>query len=307
MAKGEHIYVTRPLGYTHHGIDCGDGTVIHFTGEPGKKADASIARSTMAQFAQDSIVHMREYSEQDAPLTVISRAESKLGSKDYNLLTNNCEHFATWCCTGRIASQQVRRVSSLTATGAAGAASLGTTAGTLAAVGSVAGVSGSGIMSGLATAGGVIGGGAAVGPLALALGPAAVSIAAIQVGLRKDDTLPDEENHARRDGKVASLASAAAAGAGGMAAIAGMGTVAGTSAAGIASGLAAIGGVVGGGMVAGTVAVAAAPAVLAGVAGYGAYALSRKLRGVKHKKWTPPPPAALEAPAAAVQIEPPQP
>ncbi len=28
MAKGEHIWVTRPLGYTHHGIDCGDGTVI---------------------------------------------------------------------------------------------------------------------------------------------------------------------------------------------------------------------------------------------------------------------------------------
>ena len=62
-----------------------------------------------------------------------------------------------------------------------------------------------------------------------------------------------------------------------MAAIAASG-VAGTSAVGIASGLAAIGGVVGGGMVAGTVAVAAAPAVLAGAAGFGAYVVSRKLR-----------------------------
>ena len=43
----------------------------------------------------------------------------------------------------------------------------------------VAGVSGSGVTSGLAAAGCVIGGGAAAGPLVLALGPAAVSIAAI--------------------------------------------------------------------------------------------------------------------------------
>lgn len=302
MAKGDHIYVTRPLGYTHHGIDCGDGTVIHFTGEPGKKSDASIARSMISEFALDSIVRMREYSQKDDPQVVIGRAESKLGSKDYNLVTNNCEHFATWCCTGRTASQQVRRVSSLTTSGAAGAASLGTTAGVVGAVGSVAGVSASGVMSGLAAAGGVIGGGAAAGPLVLALGPAAVSIAAIQVGLRKDDTLPEGENSARRDGRAASVAGAAVAGAGGMAAIAGLG-VAGTSAAGIASGLAAIGGAVGGGMVAGTVAVAAAPAVAAGVVGYGAYRLSRRLRGIKPKKVTPPQ-AGLEGPPDTPQIEP---
>ena len=157
MARGDHIWVTRPLGYTHHGIDCGDGTVIHFTGEPGKKSDASVARTLMSEFALDSIVHLREYSEKDDPQVVIDRAESKLSSKEYNLVTNNCEHFATWCCTGRTASQQVRMVSSLTTTGAAAATSLGTTAGVVGAVGSVAGVSGAGVMAGLATAGGVIG------------------------------------------------------------------------------------------------------------------------------------------------------
>lgn len=297
MARGDHIWVTRPLGYTHHGIDCGDGTVIHFTGEPGKKSDASVARTLMSEFALDSIVHLREYSEKDDPQVVIDRAESKLSSKEYNLVTNNCEHFATWCCTGRTASQQVRMVSSLTTTGAAAATSLGTTAGVVGAVGSVAGVSGAGVMAGLATAGGVIGGGAAVGPLALALAPAAVSIGAVQVALRGDKSLPKEENNARRDGRIASAAGAAAAGAGGMAAIAASG-VAGTSAVGIASGLAAIGGVVGGGMVAGTVAVAAAPAVLAGAAGFGAYVVSRKLRGIRPKKWTPPP-AELEGPCGS--------
>jgi hypothetical protein len=299
MAKGDHIYVTRPLGYTHHGIDCGDGTVIHFTGEPGKKSDASIARSMMADFALDSIVHMRDYSAKDDSQVVIDRAKSKLGSKDYNLVTNNCEHFATWCCTGRTASEQVRRVSSLTTSGAAAAASLGTTAGVVGAVGSVAGLSGAGVMSALGTAGGLVGSGAAAGPLVIAALPAAVSIGAIQAGLRSDDTLPKDENNARRDGRIASVAGAAAAGAGGMAA------VAGTSAAGLASGLAAIGGLVGGGMVAGTVAVTAAPAVLAGIAGYGAYAISRKLRGVKPKKVTPPQPS-LEGLPETLFVEPPR-
>ena len=29
MDKGDHIFVYR-RGYSHHGIDCGDGTVIHY-------------------------------------------------------------------------------------------------------------------------------------------------------------------------------------------------------------------------------------------------------------------------------------
>ena len=62
---------------------------------------------------------------------------------------------------------------------------------------------------------------------------------------------------------------------------------------GISSGLAAIGGLVGGGMVAGTVAVAAAPAVVAAAAGFGAYVASRKLRGIKPTKWMPAARAAL--------------
>jgi hypothetical protein len=160
-------------------------------------------------------------------------------------------------------------------------------------------------MSALGTAGGLVGSGAAAGPLVIAALPAAVSIGAIQAGLRSDDTLPKDENNARRDGRIASVAGAAAAGAGGMAAVAGMGAVAGTSAAGLASGLAAIGGLVGGGMVAGTVAVTAAPAVLAGIAGYGAYAISRKLRGVKPKKVTPPQPS-LEGLPETLFVEPPR-
>jgi hypothetical protein len=39
---------------------------------------------------------------------VVHRAYTRLGERHYNLLFNNCEHFATWCKTGRTESQQVK-------------------------------------------------------------------------------------------------------------------------------------------------------------------------------------------------------
>ncbi|XP_053382265.1 uncharacterized protein LOC128549517 [Mercenaria mercenaria] len=38
---------------------------------------------------------------------VVKRAESKLGTNDYNPLKWNCEHFATWCRYGKAVSKQV--------------------------------------------------------------------------------------------------------------------------------------------------------------------------------------------------------
>src|SRR6478752_6359340 len=109
MARGDHIYVMRRRGYTHHGIDCGDGTVIHFSGEPGSaKHGACIMRSTSLDFLQGGDLKVREYGRRDDAETTVNRAESKLGATGYHLVKNNCEHFATWCCTGKPASRQVR-------------------------------------------------------------------------------------------------------------------------------------------------------------------------------------------------------
>ena len=107
MAKGDHIYVWR-LGYSHHGIDCGDGTVIHFTGEPLKKTASSIERTPLAEFGKGSRVRTRTYRKRDRPAVTIDRAESRVGFPGYNVAFNNCEHFATWCCTGEFKSRQVR-------------------------------------------------------------------------------------------------------------------------------------------------------------------------------------------------------
>jgi gentisate 1,2-dioxygenase len=101
MARGDQIYVMRPLAgldslYQHHGIDCGDGTVIHYY----KPGEAEISRTSYETFAQGKPVYTKQYTTSYVPDVVIDRAESRLGERQYNLLTNNCEHFATWCKIG---------------------------------------------------------------------------------------------------------------------------------------------------------------------------------------------------------------
>ena len=122
MADGDHIYVPRGL-YTHHGIDAGDGTAIHFAGEPGRRMhDALVVRSPLELFLRGGTLHVRRHPPASvaAPAIVLARAESHLGEGGYDLFRNNCEHFATWCVTGRPASTQVRIDVASTALAAAG-------------------------------------------------------------------------------------------------------------------------------------------------------------------------------------------
>ena len=108
MTRGDQIYVFREFLnlqgiYEHHGIDCGDGTVIHY-----RKPSETIERTSIATFTQGKKVYVRQYPTYFVPDAVVQRAESRLGERKYNLLFNNCEHFATWCKTGFNDSQQVR-------------------------------------------------------------------------------------------------------------------------------------------------------------------------------------------------------
>lgn len=110
MALGDQIYVHRELlnlqgVYEHHGIDCGDDTVIHY-----RKPSETIERTTMVTFARGNRVYIRKYLQGFCfiPDVVVNRAISRLGEQKYNLLFNNCEHFATWCKTGISDSQQIR-------------------------------------------------------------------------------------------------------------------------------------------------------------------------------------------------------
>jgi hypothetical protein len=108
--RGDQIYVYRQMWnvegvYQHHGIDYGDGTVIHY-----RKPSEIIERTSFATFSRGNSVSIKVYSQGFCfvPDVVVSRAESRLGEENYNLLFNNCEHFATWCKTGISDSKQIR-------------------------------------------------------------------------------------------------------------------------------------------------------------------------------------------------------
>lgn len=268
--RGDHIYVQR-RGYAHHGIDLGDGTVIQYSGEPGKsKIAASICAASMAVFLSGSKLRVRQYGVRSSADDTVNRAMSKLGETGYNLIDNNCEHFATWCATGKSASQQVNgAVSGVAVTATAGSAGVAGI-GVVSATGAVGGLSASGIMSGLATVGGTVGGGAVGGLYLLSAGPGLATAGIMNLALKDGEHLPDTERTARRVGRLASFAGSAGGSVAGVAAVSTLGT-AGLSAAGISSGLAAVGGVVGGGMAAGTAVVVAGPALVAAAVGYGGY------------------------------------
>src|SRR5947209_5101958 len=100
MARGDHLYVDRMGGlYSHHAIDCGDGTVIHYWPDD-IPFGSSVKRTTLGEFAEGGEVRVREYAGCDPPGVVIGRAVSRLGAGGFDPLTSNCEHFAVWCKTG---------------------------------------------------------------------------------------------------------------------------------------------------------------------------------------------------------------
>ena len=106
MARGEQVYVMRDVvgvPYQHHGIDCGDGTVIHYR----KVGTATVTRTSTDAFAQGQPVYVLARSVAFIPDVVVERAESRLGEQRYNLFFNNCEHFANWCKTGDSVSPQL--------------------------------------------------------------------------------------------------------------------------------------------------------------------------------------------------------
>src|SRR5438034_7977441 len=140
MSRADHIFVKR-TGYDHHGIDCGDGTVIHYTGEVGQKSDAAIRRTPLGVFLKNGEVQVRTYGACDGADAVVQRAESRLGENKYHLVFSNCEHFATWCKTGNARSEQVKDVASTAGGAVGGGSAIAAGIGVVSAAGAAAGLS----------------------------------------------------------------------------------------------------------------------------------------------------------------------
>ena len=107
MSRGDHLFVRR-RHYTHHGIDCGDGTVIHFGRKSAGGAGRRVERVSRTEFARGGDIRVKTYRFQLPTEQILRNAESRLGETNYSLVRNTCEHVATWSVTGRRPSTQVR-------------------------------------------------------------------------------------------------------------------------------------------------------------------------------------------------------
>ena len=115
MARGDRLRVERRLPvstvtYMHHGIDVGDGTVVHARPDDFRNplAGGRIERTSLAKFAGcGAVLVTTEPAAAFPPEEIVARALSHVGREGYCPVIDNCEHFATWCATGERTSRQV--------------------------------------------------------------------------------------------------------------------------------------------------------------------------------------------------------
>ena len=141
--RGDIVCVDRGL-YEHYAVYVGDDRVIHYAAGDGDfGGDATIREASFQDFlgkqetyfvcafpANHKPPRKHEYIASSvmpdmrwlidafkgakyhlfSPEETVERAYSRLGEQKYNLLTNNCEHFAIWCKTNISESWQVEEL-----------------------------------------------------------------------------------------------------------------------------------------------------------------------------------------------------
>ena len=108
LDTGDHVYVKRKL-YSHHGIYAGDGNVIHYTGGAKEKKHPVVSETDIEDFLKGGELKRRHYKKRLPPSEILSIAKKQLSDSTYSLTLNNCEHFTTYCATGKKKSNQVRK------------------------------------------------------------------------------------------------------------------------------------------------------------------------------------------------------
>ncbi|PKM89038.1 MAG: hypothetical protein CVU87_06255 [Firmicutes bacterium HGW-Firmicutes-12] len=124
VRRGDVIGVPRMI-YEHYGVYVGDDKVIEYT-MAENRLKLEIRKTHIKHFLGGSttffildcefkkplksapiIYRNKAKRKVFSPEETVRRAESRLGEAQYNLISNNCEHFAVWCKTGLSISYQV--------------------------------------------------------------------------------------------------------------------------------------------------------------------------------------------------------
>ena len=107
---GDLIFVDHGL-YKHFGIYINDDCVIHYDGKLDDifLRNMCIRQTGMDRFlaGKDNFKILNLSKNPIPPHEVVNRAKNHLNERNFNLILNNCEHFAYWCKTGLKKSYQV--------------------------------------------------------------------------------------------------------------------------------------------------------------------------------------------------------
>ena len=143
LKAGDVIGVSRKGLYEHYAVYLGKGRVIHYCGEGNDfGGTVSVHEADISEFIKDSKSYFVVWFDNGIPYKIqrettflfngsleyyngiyqrtkrktfsaketVARAKSRVGETEYNLITNNCEHFAMWCKTGVSESSQVKNI-----------------------------------------------------------------------------------------------------------------------------------------------------------------------------------------------------
>ncbi len=116
----DQIRVNRGL-YYHYGIYESDDVVYQFASPKGAEISpdtATINTVSLEEFLKGGEVEVRNYTEEElktkkSPDEIIKYAKDHLGEMGYDLINNNCEHFANRATFGKSESSQVNDIFSL--------------------------------------------------------------------------------------------------------------------------------------------------------------------------------------------------
>ena len=104
----------------HYGIYVSDADVVQFGLHPyaisnARHEDIAVISTNIEEFLFGGDLEACEFNEAEmtkkrTPDAIVAYAKSNLGRKGYNILHNNCEHFASECVFGRAYSSQTEDV-----------------------------------------------------------------------------------------------------------------------------------------------------------------------------------------------------
>ncbi|MDR2828849.1 MAG: lecithin retinol acyltransferase family protein [Acholeplasmatales bacterium] len=114
---GDIVKVNRKGLYYHYGILSGNDRVIHYTGInediPESLEQVYIIETSLSVFLKGGVLEVDDldYDREECIKTARSfLGQNKFYGSYYNVISNNCEHFAYYCATKEHKSSQVNNV-----------------------------------------------------------------------------------------------------------------------------------------------------------------------------------------------------